>query len=136
MYLKIAGTKVSWKLTTMPTQNKSMPSYYVFYSMFHRPLQGYSPSLFYEILWDLRYVPLYPICITKSPCNNRDFSSCKKRKKSVENARRGGSNVYPQSMFWTKIRKIGIPLHTPVLLNKSGVLGGIHFTDMFSCWTF
>ena len=33
----------------------------------------------------------------------------------------GGSNEYPQSMFWTKIRKIGIPLHTSVLLYKSGV---------------
>ena len=31
-----------------------------------------------------------------------------------------------------KIRKIGIPLHTPVLLYKSGVQGGIHYTDMFS----
>ena len=31
-----------------------------------------------------------------------------------------------------KIRKIGIPLHTPVLLYKTGVQGGIHFTDMFS----
>ena len=31
-----------------------------------------------------------------------------------------------------KIRKIGIPLHTPVLLCKSGVQGGIHYTDMFS----
>ena len=28
--------------------------------------------------------------------------------------------------------KIGIPLHTPVLLYKSGVSGGIHFTDIFS----
>ena len=28
--------------------------------------------------------------------------------------------------------KIGIPLHTPVLLYKSGVQGGIHYTDMFS----
>ena len=33
--------------------------------------------------------------------------------------------------FEAKIRKIGIPLHTPVLLYKSGVLGGIHCTDMF-----
>ena len=32
----------------------------------------------------------------------------------------------------TKIRKIGIPLQTPVLLYKSGVQGGIHYTDMFS----
>ena len=34
--------------------------------------------------------------------------------------------------FGAKIRKIGIPLHTPVLLYKSGVQGGIHCTDMFS----
>ena len=27
---------------------------------------------------------------------------------------------------------LGIPLHTPVLLSKSGVQGGIHVTDMFS----
>ena len=34
--------------------------------------------------------------------------------------------------FGAKIRKIGIPLHTPVFLYKSGVQGGIHFTNMFS----
>ena len=34
--------------------------------------------------------------------------------------------------FGAKIRKIGIPLHTPVLLYKSGVRGGIHYMDMFS----
>ena len=28
--------------------------------------------------------------------------------------------------------KTGIPLHTPVLLYKSGVLGGILYTDLFS----
>ena len=39
---------------------------------------------------------------------------------------------YPQSMFGAKIRKIGIPMHTPVLLYKSGVQGGILYTDMFS----
>ena len=45
----------------------------------------------------------------------------------------GGSYEYPQSMFWSKIKKkISIPLHTPVLLYKSGVQGGIHYTDMFS----
>ena len=33
--------------------------------------------------------------------------------------------------FGAKIRKIGIPLLTPVLLYKSGVYGGIHNTDMF-----
>ena len=34
----------------------------------------------------------------------------------------GGSNEYPQCMFISKnIKKIGIPLHIPVLLYKSGV---------------
>ena len=30
--------------------------------------------------------------------------------------------------FGAKIRKIGTPLHTPVLLYKSGVQGGKHYT--------
>ena len=34
--------------------------------------------------------------------------------------------------FGAKIRKICITLHTPVLLYKSGVQGGIHYKDMFS----
>ena len=34
--------------------------------------------------------------------------------------------------FGAKIRKIGIPLHTPFLLYKSGVQGGIYYTDMLS----
>ena len=34
--------------------------------------------------------------------------------------------------FGATIRKLGIPLQTPVFLYKSGVYGGIHFTDMFS----
>ena len=34
--------------------------------------------------------------------------------------------------FEAKISKIGIPLHTPVLLYKGGGKGGIHYTDMFS----
>ena len=34
--------------------------------------------------------------------------------------------------FEAKIRNIGIPLHVPVLLYKSGVQGGILFRDMFS----
>ena len=34
--------------------------------------------------------------------------------------------------FGATIRKIGIPVHTPVLLYKSGVQEGIHYTDMFS----
>ena len=63
---------------------------------------------------------------------------------TLEPPRRGGSNEYPQSMFWVvltsihnlcfgaKIRKIGIPPHTPVFLYKIGVQGGVHFTGMFS----
>ena len=42
---------------------------------------------------------------------------------TLESPRRGGSNEYPQSMFSAKIRKIGIPLQTPVLLYKSRVQG-------------
>ena len=49
---------------------------------------------------------------------------------TLEPPRRCGSNEYPQSMFWSKNRKVDIPLHTPVLLYKSGVQGGIHCTDM------
>ena len=36
---------------------------------------------------------------------------------------RGGSNEYPQSMFWSKIRKIGIPLYTLILLYKKVQVG-------------
>ena len=32
--------------------------------------------------------------------------------------------------YGVKIRKIGIPLHSPVLLYKSGVQGGIHYMDI------
>ena len=31
-------------------------------------------------------------------------------RRTLEPPRRGGSNEYPQSMFWSKIRKIGKPL--------------------------
>ena len=34
--------------------------------------------------------------------------------------------------FGTKIRKIGIPLQTPVFLYKIEVYWGIHLTNMFS----
>ena len=37
-------------------------------------------------------------------------------------------------MFAQNIGKIGIPLHTPVLPDKSGVHGGINCTDMSSNW--
>ena len=43
---------------------------------------------------------------------------------------RGGTNVYPQSMFWAKISTY--TLQTPVCLYKSGVVWGIHYTDMLS----
>ena len=40
---------------------------------------------------------------------------------SLEPPRRGGSNEYPQSIFWAEIRNLCIPIKTPVLLYKSGV---------------
>ena len=42
-----------------------------------------------------------------------------------------GYNLEPPLCFGAKIRKIGIPLRTPVLLYKCGVKGGIHCMDMF-----
>ena len=39
----------------------------------------------------------------------------------LEMPHRGGSNEYPQCMFWTKNKKLGIPLQNPVFLYKSGV---------------
>ena len=54
---------------------------------------------------------------------------------TLEPPRRGSSNVLTSThnlCFGAKIRKIGIPLHTPVLLYKSGVQGAIHYKDMFS----
>ena len=39
----------------------------------------------------------------------------------LEPPRRGGSYMYPQSMFWSKVRNMDIPMHTPVLVYKSGV---------------
>ena len=50
----------------------------------------------------------------------------------LEPPQSGGSNEYPQSMFWTKNKKTSIPLYTPVLLYKSGVYRGILYMDMFS----
>ena len=46
--------------------------------------------------------------------------------------RRGGSNEYPQSMFWSKNKKNRYTPAYPNLLYKSGVKGGIHYTGMFS----
>ena len=69
------------------------------------------------------------------PCNIKKMFGCKNEKVppkkidiflifaqnidcwyTLEPPQRGGSKEYPQSMFWSKIRKIVIPLHTPVLL--------------------
>ena len=44
---------------------------------------------------------------------------------TLEPPRQGGTNEYPQSMFWSKNKKIGIPLQTPFQ-------GSILFMDMFS----
>ena len=46
--------------------------------------------------------------------------------------RRGSSNEYLQSMFFSKNKKNRYTLHSPVLLYKSGVQGGTHVTDMLS----
>ena len=45
---------------------------------------------------------------------------------SLEPLRRGGSNEYPQSMFWAEIRKI---MYT--ILYKSGISGGQNYIGMF-----
>ena len=51
---------------------------------------------------------------------------------TLEPPRRGGSNEYPQSMFWSKNKKNRYTPAYPSLLYKSGVQGDIHYTDMFS----
>ena len=52
---------------------------------------------------------------------------------TLEPPRQGGSNEYPQSMFWSKNKKNRYtPAYPPVLLYKSGVQVGIHCMDMFS----
>ena len=78
--------------------------------------------------------------ITKTcPCNIQRFFSGEKKNEhfidllnvfaqnihrgyTLEPPQRGGSNEYPQCMFWIKNRKkIGMPLYTPVFIHKSGV---------------
>ena len=52
---------------------------------------------------------------------------------TLEPPRRGGSNEYPQSMFWSKNNKNRYtPVYPSFLLDKSGVQRGIHYTEMFS----
>ena len=97
-------------------------------------------------------MPLISLFITKTcPCIIQIFFSAQKPKNfhqkkfdislifapnidcgyTLELPRRGDFNKYPQSMFGAKIRKIGTPLYTPVLLFNSGVSGGIHYTACF-----
>ena len=42
---------------------------------------------------------------------------------TLESPRPGGSNKSPQSMFWSKIRTIDIPLQTPFFHIKVGFMG-------------
>ena len=42
---------------------------------------------------------------------------------TLEPPRRGGSNEYPQSMYWSKNKKNSKPLQAPVFLYKSGEQG-------------
>ena len=52
---------------------------------------------------------------------------------TLEPPRRGGSNEYPQSMLWSKNKKNRYtPANPSFFLYKSGVQGGILFTDMLS----
>ena len=51
---------------------------------------------------------------------------------SLEPPRRGNSNEYPQSMFWSKYKKNRYTPAYPSFAIKSGVQGGIHYTDKFS----
>ena len=51
---------------------------------------------------------------------------------TLEPPRRGGSNEYPQSMFWIKNKEIWYTPAYPSFTLKSGVLGGIYYTEMLS----
>ena len=51
---------------------------------------------------------------------------------TLEPPRRGSLTSTHNLCFGAKIRKIGIPLRTPVLPYKSGVQGGTQYTVMFS----
>ena len=54
---------------------------------------------------------------------------------SLEPPRRGGSNEYPQSMFWTEIRKNNIYFCKPQFYYiKVGFKGGQTYIGMFSWW--
>ena len=92
----------------------------------------------------LRILKMVEICITKTcPCNKRRFFFSVKIENFVpdfffifcfnictqniacsctlEPPCQGGSNEYPQSMFWNNNKRISIPLPTPVLPYKRRV---------------
>ena len=50
---------------------------------------------------------------------------------TLEPPRQGSSNEYPQSMFWSKNKKIDIPLQTPDFLYKGGVQGNTFHGHVF-----
>ena len=50
---------------------------------------------------------------------------------SLKPPRRGGSNEYPQSMFYAVIRKIMYTPVNPSFTDKSGVQGGQNYIGMF-----
>ena len=51
---------------------------------------------------------------------------------TLEPPRRGGSNEYPQSMFWSKNKKKVYPCIPQFCYKKVGFNGGIHYTEIFS----
>ena len=53
---------------------------------------------------------------------------------TLEPPRRGGSNEYPQSLFWSIKKKIRYtPPHPSfAAVFRSGFQGGIHYMDIFS----
>ena len=51
---------------------------------------------------------------------------------TLEPPRRGGSNEYPQSMFWSKNKKNRYTIAYPSFAIQKWGLGGKHYTDMFS----
>ena len=69
---------------------------------------------------------LFFLCFKKLKLSPENFSYlsyfCSKQRLWVHvEPHRDGSNEYPQSMLWSKNKKIGIPLHTKVFIYKSGV---------------
>ena len=78
------------------------------------------------------------------PCNEQRFFSVVKNENFhwkifniflivAQNINCGYTLEPPRPLcFGAKIRKIDIPLHTPVLLYKSGIYRGIRFKEMFS----